>query len=196
MDPNKEDRRVNRTRISLQLALKELISERGYDGVTIQDITERANVGRTTFYLHFQSKDDLFLSSMADFVTEFSFGMHSAADWLADQPTQELVDFFTDAKKYKKTRSPINNQHQGTILMNTMNRVMAQKIQESLKLSFPDTSFKTPLPVLAQAMGGAHVWLVIWWLEEHSGAYSAKEVAKMSHRLLQAMLRSALDQEL
>ena len=58
----KMDRRAQRTRELLQKALIELISERGYDAITIQDIVDRANLGRTTFYLHYNSKDELFMS--------------------------------------------------------------------------------------------------------------------------------------
>jgi AcrR family transcriptional regulator len=53
------DRRVQRTRHRLKAALLELIRERGYDGMTVEDITERADVGRSTFYSHFTSKEDL-----------------------------------------------------------------------------------------------------------------------------------------
>ena len=58
----KTDRRVERTRESLQRALIELIGERDYGAITIQEIVDRANVGRTTFYLHYNSKDELFIS--------------------------------------------------------------------------------------------------------------------------------------
>jgi AcrR family transcriptional regulator len=58
------DRRVRRTRGLLRTALIELILERGYDRVTVQDILDRADVGRSTFYNHFQSKDQLLLSGM------------------------------------------------------------------------------------------------------------------------------------
>src|SRR5258708_18405235 len=58
----KTDKRVERTRKLLQTALIDLIGERGYDAITIQDIVDRANVGRTTFYLHYNSKEDLFMS--------------------------------------------------------------------------------------------------------------------------------------
>src|SRR6266498_3684845 len=68
------DRRVQRTRELLQKALIELIGEREYDAITIQDIVNRANVGRTTFYLHYGSKDDLFLSCHEVIVREFHFG--------------------------------------------------------------------------------------------------------------------------
>lgn len=56
------DRRVRRTRALLEAALVELILERGYDHLTVQDILDQADIGRSTFYNHYQSKDDLFLS--------------------------------------------------------------------------------------------------------------------------------------
>src|SRR6185503_20627146 len=68
------DRRVQRTREVLQKALIELISERGYDAITIRDIVDRANVGRTTFYLHYRSKDELFMRCHEAIVSEFQFG--------------------------------------------------------------------------------------------------------------------------
>jgi AcrR family transcriptional regulator len=67
----KSDRRVQRTRELLQKTLIELISERGYDAITIQDIVDRANVGRTTYYLHYSSKDELFMSCHEAIVSEF-----------------------------------------------------------------------------------------------------------------------------
>ena len=56
--PETTDRRVRRTRHLLQEALQELILEHGYDSVTVQDILDRADVGRSTFYAHFRDKDD------------------------------------------------------------------------------------------------------------------------------------------
>src|ERR1700681_3168253 len=53
------DRRITRTRGVLQHALTALILKKGYEAVTIQDICDEANVGRSTFYAHYTSKDDL-----------------------------------------------------------------------------------------------------------------------------------------
>ena len=55
------DRRVRRTRQALRDALIALIQERGYDATSVQDVVERADVGRSTFYGHFTDKEDLLL---------------------------------------------------------------------------------------------------------------------------------------
>jgi AcrR family transcriptional regulator len=53
------DRRVRRTRRALHDALLALMIEKGYDAVTVQDVIDRADVGRSTFYSHFTDKRDL-----------------------------------------------------------------------------------------------------------------------------------------
>ncbi|WP_437569691.1 TetR/AcrR family transcriptional regulator [Sorangium sp. So ce542] len=55
------DRRVQKTRKLLSDALVSLILEKGYDQVSIQDIIDRANVGRSTFYAHYENKEQLLL---------------------------------------------------------------------------------------------------------------------------------------
>lgn len=60
------DRQVRRTRALLHRALFELIVEQGYDRTTVQDIIDRADVGRSTFYTHYPTKDDLLLSGLDD----------------------------------------------------------------------------------------------------------------------------------
>ncbi len=61
---DKIDKRVRQTRAALLSALPALMMERGYERITIQNVLERANVGRATFYAHFDSKDDLLASSV------------------------------------------------------------------------------------------------------------------------------------
>src|ERR1043166_4156962 len=61
-----QDRRVQRTRQLLQDALVSLMVEKGYEDTTVQDIIDRANVGRATFYAHFADKDTLLASRLED----------------------------------------------------------------------------------------------------------------------------------
>lgn len=80
MPQNFVDRRVQKTRKLLQDALIELVAEKGYESVSIQEILDRANVGRSTFYAHFQDKDQL-LHSILDRLDE-----------LFEQHEKQLVD--------------------------------------------------------------------------------------------------------
>lgn len=75
-----EDRRIQKTKRYLSEALIALILEKGYEKVTIQDIIDRANTGRSTFYAHYESKEQLLLDGhknlgvrLFEEGTEFSF---------------------------------------------------------------------------------------------------------------------------
>src|ERR1700730_12378061 len=68
----KPDRRIRRTCERLGSALVALIQERPIDDVTVQDVLDRASVGRSTFYLHFRDKDDLLLSQLEEFLEMMS----------------------------------------------------------------------------------------------------------------------------
>ena len=61
-----EDRRIRRTRKLLNNALVALIAEKAYDEITVQEITERADIGHRTFYRHYAGKDELLMDVMQD----------------------------------------------------------------------------------------------------------------------------------
>src|ERR1700679_1797158 len=60
----KDDRRTEKTKKYLAVALSELIIEKGYESVTIQEIIDRANIGRSTFYAHYENKEELLLGNI------------------------------------------------------------------------------------------------------------------------------------
>lgn len=64
--PSKDDRRVQRTRRMLREAMIPLIVERGWEGFSVQDVCDRADVGRSTFYTHFADKEDLVGGTLED----------------------------------------------------------------------------------------------------------------------------------
>lgn len=68
----KIDPRVKRTRQLLRQALMDLIPEKGYHAITIQDIADRATLNRATFYLHYRDKDDLLYTGMREVLDELS----------------------------------------------------------------------------------------------------------------------------
>ena len=68
----KPDKRVRRTHERLGSALIELIQEKPIDDVTVQEVLDRASVGRSTFYLHYRDKDDPLLSQFEKFLQTMS----------------------------------------------------------------------------------------------------------------------------
>ncbi|HKJ26406.1 MAG TPA: TetR/AcrR family transcriptional regulator, partial [Anaerolineales bacterium] len=67
---NRFERRKRRTHKALKQAALELVLEKGYDAVTIQDIVDRADYGRGTFYIHFDSKEDVVWEIIMDGLQE------------------------------------------------------------------------------------------------------------------------------
>lgn len=64
MTNTRMDRRTERTRRALKSAFRELVLARGYAAVTVGDIIDQANVGRSTFYLHYSDKEALLKESL------------------------------------------------------------------------------------------------------------------------------------
>src|SRR5690349_1471235 len=72
----KTDRRSQRTQQLLSTALVELMQQKRYDAITVQDIIDHANVGRSTFYAHYLDKDDLLVSDFTRVLDALRDHMH------------------------------------------------------------------------------------------------------------------------
>lgn len=71
MPEKKEDRRIRRTKALLRAALAELMGEKNFNEITVKDITERADINRGTFYLHYKDTYDLRERIEDEFIVEF-----------------------------------------------------------------------------------------------------------------------------
>jgi len=69
------DRRIRRTCKSLHEALISLLLEKNYDEITVQEILDRTDVGRSTFYAHFEGKDELLVSGIHDLRITLDFAV-------------------------------------------------------------------------------------------------------------------------
>src|SRR5262245_38237045 len=86
------DPRARRTRQMLCDALIDLVSERGFDAVTVGDIAARAGVNRATFYRHYQDKYDLVARIFEDEVAAMGSALGSPEIGLEDvDPEQTPV---------------------------------------------------------------------------------------------------------
>src|SRR5678815_5317767 len=97
----KEDARVRRTRDALGDALVALMQEKPFETITVQDVLDRAKVGRSTFYSHYSDKDDLLMSDAEEFFELVSMLLSRRGD-KSDRvfPVQEFFSHITEAKQF------------------------------------------------------------------------------------------------
>jgi len=186
----KTDRRVQRTRELLQKALIQLINEHGYDAITIQDIADRANVGRTTFYKHYGSKDELFINCHKAMVNEFYGGLFyslSHQELLSAEVPPGMTAAYQHLQEARVHLHPIFQSQESLRQIRIWN---AQEIETNLRAGFAETDSAIPLDVLANYLAGAQIALVQWWLEKRR-PYKAEDLAQSFHRLQRAAIRDA-----
>ena len=192
----KMDRRIQRTRELLQKALIELIDERGYDAITIQDIVDRANIGRTTFYKHYNSKDDLFMSCHEAIVSSFQFERlytHplSREELLDKEAPPRLILAFQHLDETRARLSPIFQGKDGPVILKQIRDRSAKEIEANLRAIMHKADESIPLDILAGYLAGAQLALVLWWLEKRR-AHSPKDIVQALHRLQRAAIQDVL----
>jgi len=192
---SKNDRQVQRTRELLQKALIDLIGERGYDAITIQNIVDRANVGRTTFYLHYPSKNELFMSCHEAIVSEFHSGSlfpHplSREEMLSPQAPAGMTAAYRHLEDARARLYPIFQSKDGPLILRRIRDWSTKEIEANLRAAFAEANSTVPFDVLANYLAGAQLALVQWWLEKRR-PHSPENLAQAIHRLQRAAIRDA-----
>lgn len=188
----KPDRRVKRTRELLQKALIDLISERDYRAITIQDIVDRANVARTTFYVHFNSKDDLFMSCREAETFHFGPPRHllTREQLLSPEVPPGMMSAFQHLSDARALLYPIFQSEDGLLILRRIRDEGAHDIEASLRASFAETDSAIPFTLLANYLSGSRIALMQWWLEKRQ-PYTLENLAQTFHRLQRAAIRDA-----
>ncbi len=185
------DRRIARTRQVLEQALLDLLAEKSYDAITIQDITDRANVGRTTFYLHYRGKDDLFLSCHMKGMTEFRFGIFSKDELLGDEPPPNMEPIFAYLLENRAVFEIMKHGKDSVIIMRAIQDTVARNMEDSLRAAFDEHDSRIPFLALANYIAGSQMSFMTWWIERHI-RYTPQEMARMFHRLQRAAICDAM----
>jgi AcrR family transcriptional regulator len=191
-----EDRRVRRSRRLLQDALLEMILEKGYDKVTVQDILDRADVGRATFYAHFRDKDDLLVSGSEQLREVLREQMSAFLAAGNQQPTERLlvtrVLFEHAARNRQLYRALIGNRGGGVILRQAQ-RDLTALFREHLDQAAAQQRVQpaAPVEIVVQYVVGALLALLTWWLDNDL-SYSPAQMSAAFHRISHDGLGGAL----
>jgi AcrR family transcriptional regulator len=156
---DKIDRRSQRTRTLLGDALVKLIREKDYRTITVSDIVKRANVGRSTFYAHYETKDSLLEDQLERVIQVLSQRIPSQAE-LPFFPSLGL--FRHVGEEYELYKSLVWTPGINA-LMKHMQSSLSQRVEEGLAKSGRQYDF--PPPILANFLVGSFLTLLQWWLE-------------------------------
>lgn len=174
---NKNDRRSQRTRHLLGEALVELMSAKGYNAITVSDIIEHANVGRSTFYAHYRDKDNLLVSEFARVVDVLS--LHSPRNAAGNLFFPSLGLFQHVGEQHKLYKALVWGS--GTDLpFKYMQRLLSEKIEQGLNES--GRKFDIALPILANFLAGSFLTLLRWWMDNKM-LYSAEQMDEIFQKL-------------
>ena len=174
---DKKDRRSQRTRQLLSAALVGLIREKGYDSITVSDIIQRANVGRSTFYAHFRDKDDLFVGEMDRVIEVLGQRIPGEQETLF---FPSLGLFRHVGEEYELYKALVWTPGID-LLIKHMQKLLSQRIKQGLEQS--GQSYDTPLPILANFIAATFVALLKWWLE-NKRVYSPEQMDEMFKKLV------------
>jgi AcrR family transcriptional regulator len=186
------DRRVQRTRDVLHRALISLMIEKGYEAITVQDIIDRANVGRSTFYSHYVGKQDLLMSGLKNLSKQLLTHQRAALAQKGSFRERGFgfsLAFFEHVHSHRDVYHAIVGRQSGTVVMSELRALVADLARNDLKtLSSKDRSADLPKNAVIQFVVGALMSVVTWWLDERSKLSPAEADAIFRRLTLPAIL--------
>ncbi|MFE2377414.1 TetR/AcrR family transcriptional regulator [Streptomyces sp. NPDC059398] len=177
-----EDRRTRRTRRALGGALVELVLERGFGALTVEDITERADVARATFYAHFKGKDDLFARVTADLLEQLTQRLEpvvsESAVGFTGKPLLEMVRHVSEERD--AYRAVLRGEGDGRPLQMFVDSCAEATAREfKARAERNNVQPRIDADLLARVWVGEQVAVLRWWAEQDTPPMPAEEVVRM-----------------
>jgi AcrR family transcriptional regulator len=180
------DRRVERTRATPQRALTSLTLKKGYDAITVEDICEAANVGRSTFYAHYTSKDDLRRSGLGRLrrlLRDHQREALAASENAGSRSLAFSLPMFQRAREHIDVYRASVGSRGGVIALGTIRQILSDLVRDELGASAgKNSNGATPRELVVQYVVGAYMAVLTWWLD--GGAkLPARQIDAMFRRL-------------
>ena len=176
------DARIRRTHERLGSAMMDLIRQKSMDSISVQEVLDRAAVGRSTFYLYYRDKNDLLLSQLEMFLEHMSTMLsvrNEASDRVA--PVTEMFDHVSQQQKAYRglAESGVLDDFfmlaQGYFERGIERRLSASKRTAGIS--------QAELRARSVALSGSLLALFRWWID-HGAKEPASEVDKLFHRMV------------
>jgi AcrR family transcriptional regulator len=177
----KDDRRSQRTRQMLRQALIDLMLEKHYETITVDEIASRANLSRSTFYLHYHDKDDLMIRCVEESIATFIFQIRENN---ARQPWEyTFAPFFEHLKEVYPLYRALLWAGKANCVFVQVQKDLSQWFESRLRAAHPDQANDPPVELAAQAAVGALIALIEWWLNNKM-AYPPERMDEIYKKLV------------
>lgn len=186
---------MGRTQQLLREALISLIQEKGFEALTVQDIIDRANVGRATFYAHFDNKEDLLVSGL-DRLLE-SLKERQRESLARGGSVEERVfafshEVFAHADEHRGLFQAMVGKESGAVVERVWRKMLLDLVRHDVMAVVPQgKDYSVPTEALVHFLAGALSGLQTWWFDGKK-RLSAEEVNALFRRLAIPALKTAL----
>ena len=153
----------------LQHALNSLILKKDYEAITIQDICDAANVGRSTFYAHYTSKDDLRRRGFEPLRKELADRQRDAQATPGDIRDRSLgfsLTMFEHARDHIDHYRALVGGRGGAVSLGTIRRILSDLVRNEFAATVDKNSADVvPRELVVQYVVGAYMAVLTWWLD-------------------------------
>src|SRR4030095_15463617 len=129
-----KDRRIQKTQNLLHEALTSLIREKSYDSIVVKEILDRANVGRSTFYMHFRDKDELLVSSIRDMLGSVHATPMASSGKRRDRIIRFSLPFFEHIHLHRHTGGARRETRGRAIIHEHLQKVVGDQIAADVRI--------------------------------------------------------------
>lgn len=180
MKQQKQDRRSQRTIRLINAAMMELLSEKHYEAITVQDILDQADVGRSTFYTHYFDKEDVFESVASQMLASFTQQIQQAE---TEQKLLPGLELFRHVQERQRLFHNLLGGRGGEMIWKAAQTILSRSVEQSLASMLGDKRLPIDtLAVMAQYLAGAFLNLLKWWIEAEM-PYSPEQMDELFQQL-------------
>jgi AcrR family transcriptional regulator len=165
------DRRVQRTRLLLHKALISLILQKKYESITVQEILDRADVGRSTFYMHFRDKDDLLVIGFENLKSLLQSAQEGAVP-APGKSYEKIIAFslamFEHGHEYRAVNRALLGSHAEAVVRRQIHSALVAIVGQELKVQFQKRKRGDCLvsaELLTHFLVSTYISVLTWWLQ-------------------------------
>lgn len=190
MDQEKKDRRTKKTRQLLRGALLALLKEKRYNEISVQDIIERADVARSTFYVHYVDKDDLLTGGYGIFAENLDHQVSAHPEAGSDSAFSARL-WFEHVQAQSDILKIIAKDPAMDLAMKTLRTIIHRSVQQGMKTHHQVEHAAVPMSMIVDYLTDSLMTLIKWWVTDGMKR-TPKQMDELFQRLALPGVRSIL----